>query len=202
MPRRSYQQYCAIGRTLDIVGDRWSLLVVRELCGGPRRYSDLFADLPGISTDVLAARLRDLEADGVVAKRLIGPPTNASVYELTEEGEGLRPALRALSEWGAGRLGERGDKDAVRAHWMAFPIGRAIAERVGKGTVNVRIGSEPTFHVLVADGDIEHHDNEIDSADADIVLDLDDAIAIVRGERSLPVEAVTWHGDTPPPGMG
>ncbi|WP_089244700.1 winged helix-turn-helix transcriptional regulator [Rhodococcoides kyotonense] len=192
MPRRSYQQYCAIGRALDVVGDRWNLLVVRELCGGPRRYSDLFADLPGISTDVLAARLRDLEADGVIGRRQIGPPANVSVYVLTEEGEGLRPTLKALSEWGSARLGERGDKDAVRAHWMAFPIGGAIAERIGKGSANVRIGSEPTFHVVVGDG-VEHHDNEIDSPDAEIVLDLDDAIAIVRGERRLPDEAVTWR---------
>ncbi|MGW4249003.1 winged helix-turn-helix transcriptional regulator, partial [Nocardia sp. NPDC004722] len=81
MPRRSYDHYCTVSRALDIVGDRWNLLVVRELCSGPRRYSDLFADLPGISTDVLAARLKDLERDGILTKRRTGPRAGTALYE-------------------------------------------------------------------------------------------------------------------------
>ncbi|GAC67009.1 winged helix-turn-helix transcriptional regulator [Gordonia soli] len=185
MPRRSYQHYCAIGRALDVVGDRWSLLIVRELCGGARRYSDLFADLPGISTDVLATRLRELEGDGLVVRRKIGPRAGASVYELTHEGRSLRPVLASLGDWGAHRLGERGDQDAVRAHWLAFPLGGRIAEQIGAGTVNVRIGAEQPFHVVVGDGAVEHRDGEIDTADVDLELDLDAAIAVVRGERSI-----------------
>lgn len=193
MPRRSYQHYCAIGRSLDVVGDRWNLLIVRELCGGARRYSDLFADLPGISTDVLAARLRDLESDGVVARRRMGPRNNAAVYQLTERGQALRPVLAALSDWGTVRLGDRSEKDAVRAHWLALPLGRAIAGRLDTGTVNVRVGAEPPFHVSVHEGCVEHGDGEVASADAELTLDLDAATAIVRGERTLDDDGVRWR---------
>lgn len=83
MPRRSYDQYCAVARALDAVGDRWTLLIVRELLGGSRRYTDLHADLPGVSTDMLASRLKDMERDGLVTRRRLAPPSAASVYELT-----------------------------------------------------------------------------------------------------------------------
>lgn len=182
MPRRSYQHYCAIGRSLDVVGDRWNLLIVRELCGGPRRYSDLFADLPGISTDVLAARLRDLEADGVLMRRRMAPRASAAVYELTEDGHRLRPVLAALSDWGTDRLGDRGSKDAVRAHWLALPLARAIADRRPDATVNVHLGGEPPFHILCAGGQIEYRDGEVAEADAELHLDVDTAVEIVLGK--------------------
>lgn len=117
MPRRSYDQYCAVARALDSVGERWSLLIVRELLGGPRRYTDLHADLPGVSTDILAARLKQLEGEGLVERRRLERPANASVYELTARGHELRPVLEALATWGTPDLGEPRPTDAVRAHW-------------------------------------------------------------------------------------
>ncbi|ALG84108.1 winged helix-turn-helix transcriptional regulator [Gordonia phthalatica] len=185
MPQRSYQHYCVIGRALDVIGDRWTLLVVRELCGGSRRYSDLFADLPGISTDMLASRLRGLEEDGLVTKQRVGPRASASVYALTDDGEALRPVLTALAVWGGRRLGERSEKDAIRAHWMAFPLGPAIAEVIGTGTVDVVIDGAAPFHVDVRDGVAEHHDGGADRPDAELHLTLETAVAIVRGERAL-----------------
>lgn len=118
MSRRSYDQYCAVARALDAVGERWSLLIVRELLGGPRRYTDLHADLPGVSTDILASRLKQLESEGLVLRRRLERPANATVYELTERGTALRGVVTALGEWGLGALGEQRPTDAVREHWF------------------------------------------------------------------------------------
>jgi len=184
VPRRNYDHYCSVSRALDIVGDRWSLLVVRELCSGPRRYSDLFADLPGISTDILAARLRDLEHDGILTRRRVGPRATTAVYELTESGAALRAVLESLSAWGAPRLGPRRATDAVRAHWFALPLGRAIAQVVTAGTVTVRIG-ETVLHYVIAESGITHHDGPAPEPDREFGLSLDDAIGVALGTRDL-----------------
>ena len=89
---KRYEQYCPMAHALDLVGDRWALLVVRELMHGPKRYTDLVDHLPGIGTNILAARLRDLEGNGIVARRTLPPPAASKVYELTDYGRELRPA--------------------------------------------------------------------------------------------------------------
>lgn len=147
--RRSYDQYCSAARALDLVGDRWTLLIVRELLAGPRRYTDLHADLPGVSTDMLASRLKDMERDGLTTRRRLPPPGAAYVYELTGRGGQLLPVLQALGEWGAPELGERRDTDAVRAHWFALPLLRELERRCGTaGVVDVRL-DEGEFHLYV-----------------------------------------------------
>ena len=93
---KRYDQYCPIAHALELVGERWSLLIVRELLSGPKRYTDLAGALPGIGTNVLAARLKDLEGCGVIAKRKLPPPTPAQVYELTPYGVGLKAVVREL----------------------------------------------------------------------------------------------------------
>ncbi|MEC3914468.1 winged helix-turn-helix transcriptional regulator [Nocardia sp. CDC160] len=185
MPRRSYDHYCTVSRALDIVGDRWNLLVVRELCSGPRRYSDLFADLPGISTDVLAARLKDLERDGILTKRRVGPRAGTAVYELTDSGAALRPVLDSLSVWGTTQLGERRATDAVRAHWFALPLGHAIAERIPSGTATIHIG-DTVFHYVITESGITHHDGPAEQPDLVLRLDLAEATEIAAGTRALP----------------
>jgi DNA-binding HxlR family transcriptional regulator len=97
---RTYREYCAIARSLDLLGQRWTLLIVRDLFLGPQRYTDLQAGLPGIASDILTARLRTLEQEGLVRRRELPPPTPATVYELTEAGRGLGPLIRALGEVG------------------------------------------------------------------------------------------------------
>ncbi len=146
--RRSYDQFDATARALDSVGDRWTLLIVRELLGGPRRYTDLHADLPGVSTDVLASRLKDMEQSGLALRRKLPPPSAASVYELTERGLGLLPVLTALAEWGAPALAERRPTDAVRAHWFALPLLGALAGIAREGVLEVRL-DEGEFHLRV-----------------------------------------------------
>ena len=99
--RRSYDDPCGVARALDMVGDRWALLVVRELLLGAKRFRDLARGLPGMSENVLSARLRELETAGVVHRRALGPPASTRVYELTDYGADLEPVLLALAGWGS-----------------------------------------------------------------------------------------------------
>jgi DNA-binding HxlR family transcriptional regulator/putative sterol carrier protein len=101
MAGKSYNQYCGLAYALDIVGERWTLLVVRELCAGPRRFTDLLDGLPGISTSLLSDRLRGLEQHGLVRRRVLPPPAGSSVYELTPLGQALEKALIELGQWGS-----------------------------------------------------------------------------------------------------
>ncbi|MER6222135.1 winged helix-turn-helix transcriptional regulator [Streptomyces sp900105755] len=198
-PRRSYDQYCSAARALDVVGDRWTLLIVRELLAGPRRYTDLHADLPGVSTDVLASRLKDMERDGLTTRRRLPPPGAAYVYELTPRGRDLLPVLQALGTWGEPELGDRRPTDAVRAHWFALPLLRALT---GEGLVEVRLG-EGHFHLRVGaeDGPVYGDGPAPAEPDARLVLDAGTGTALARGESGL-AEAVrdgriTVTGDGP-----
>ncbi|MFD5425687.1 winged helix-turn-helix transcriptional regulator [Streptomyces sp. NPDC127084] len=146
--RRSYDQFCAAARALDAVGDRWTLLIVRELLAGPRRYTDLHVDLPGVSTDVLASRLKDMERVGLTVRRRLPAPVSAYVYELTPRGHGLLPVLTALAGWGAPELTDPRPTDAVRAHWLALPLRRSLEREDWRGVVEVRL-DEGEFHVRV-----------------------------------------------------
>ncbi|MFJ2588257.1 winged helix-turn-helix transcriptional regulator [Streptomyces sp. NPDC087538] len=189
--RRSYDQFCATARALDSVGDRWTLLIVRELLAGPRRYTDLHADLPGVSTDVLASRLRDMEQNGLATRRRLPPPAAASVYELTERGHGLMPVLAALAEWGAPALAERRPTDAVRAHWFALPLLRALGGPAYEGVVEVHL-DEGEFHVRAGGtegGAAVYGDGPADCADARIALDVEVCLELAQGGLTL-AEAV------------
>ncbi|NGO14810.1 transcriptional regulator [Streptomyces sp. HC44] len=185
-PRRSYDQYCSAARALDAVGDRWTLLIVRELLAGPRRYTDLHADLPGVSTDVLASRLKDMERDGLTSRRRLPPPGAAYVYELTARGRQLLPVLQALGEWGAPLLEERRPTDAVRAHWFALPLLRCLGG-LGDGVVQVRL-EEGEFYVRLGaedGGPVYGEGPAPEEADARLVLDAGTCTALARGGLTL-----------------
>src|SRR5947207_13506240 len=122
MTSRSYDQFCGIARGLDLVGERWALLIVRDLILGPKRFTDLRRELPGIGTNVLAARLKELERDGVVARRTLPPPAASTVYELTEYGRALEGPLLALGRWGAVSMGRREAWHALRSEWLAVAL--------------------------------------------------------------------------------
>jgi DNA-binding HxlR family transcriptional regulator len=102
MPKRSYEQYCPLACTLDLLGERWTLLIVRDLIAGPKRYTDLRRGLPGVATDLLTERLRTLEGAGLVARRELPPPAAVTVYELTPRGHELEQALLGLARFGLG----------------------------------------------------------------------------------------------------
>jgi DNA-binding HxlR family transcriptional regulator len=139
---KTYDQYCPIAHALDLVGDRWSLLIVRELSSGPRRYTDLLEGLGGCSTNMLAARLRDLEDGAVVARRRLAPPASANVYELTEAGHGLKSVLRSLAQWGARTLGPPPEGAVLPPGWLLRALETAVAPVAPGGRFQFACGEE------------------------------------------------------------
>ena len=127
---KSYRQFCSVAKALDVVGDRWALLVVRELLLGPRRYTDLLEGLPGIGTNVLSTRLRELQAAGIVTRRRLPAPAPATVYELTDDGLELRTVLAALAGWGQRRLITPADDDTVEPRWFMSSVASTL-DRAG-----------------------------------------------------------------------
>lgn len=121
MPR-SYGQHCALAKSLDLVGDRWTLLIVRELLDRPRRYGDLLNGLAPIATDMLAGRLRDLERNGLVVKRELPSPASGNVYDLTDDGRALEDVINAFVRWGRHLLFTRTPTDLVRPEWLARAV--------------------------------------------------------------------------------
>jgi len=140
---KSYQQYCPVAHALDLVGERWSLLVVRELLeDGALRYSDLHARLDGCGTNILAARLKALEHGGVVRRRRLDPPAASWVYELTEYGQGLRDVLHVLAHWGARSLGPPTSLGDLEPGWLAGAMRIALPASCASGRIEFRIGDE------------------------------------------------------------
>jgi DNA-binding HxlR family transcriptional regulator len=128
---RSYGQYCSLAKALDVIGDRWSLLIVRELLlRDACRYTDLREGLPGIATNLLADRLRDLERAGVVEREEAPPPVATTLFRLTERGRALRAAVHALGQWGEPMLADDFGDDAFRSYWLALPIEIHAGKRV------------------------------------------------------------------------
>src|SRR3712207_3419391 len=144
MSGRRFQQYCALARALDVVGNRWTLLIVRELAPGPRRFTDLVEGLPGISRKLLTERLRDLEHAGVIARRELPPPVARQVYELTDDGRDLAHAVAPLIAWGARRIGERQPGESFRPQWPAVAMA-GLADRAAAG------GVHESYEYLVGD---------------------------------------------------
>ena len=146
MPR-SYGQYCGLARALDHVGDRWTLLIVRELAlRGPCRYTDLRNGLPGIATNLLAERLRELEHAGVIAREDAPPPIATTLFRLTPRGEELRPVLEDLIRWGLPLMTEQKPGDAVRSHWLAWALELMLTDRQPEAsplTVELQTGDQP-----------------------------------------------------------
>lgn len=138
---KRYDQYCPIAHALGAVGERWTLLVVRDLMNGPKRYTDLAASLPGIGTNILAARLKELEESGLVEKRKLPPPAASTVYELTSYGHDLRPVLHELARWGARSLGPP-PLDALQEGWLVGALDIALSPLAVPGKLAFRIGEE------------------------------------------------------------
>jgi DNA-binding HxlR family transcriptional regulator len=122
--RKSYQQFCGLARALDHLGERWTLLIVRDLLLGPRRYSDLLEGLPGITTNLLAARLRELSRTGLVLKRQAPPPVRAQVYELSPSGRALEAAIMELARWGSRYMSQPDPRDRMNIGWGLLSVKR------------------------------------------------------------------------------
>jgi DNA-binding HxlR family transcriptional regulator len=152
---RSYGQYCSVAKALDTIGDRWTLLVIRELLlQGGCRYTDLLTGLPGISTNLLGDRLRQLEANGLVRREPAPAPIATTLYHLTDHGRELEPVIRALGRFGARYMADptSGDEQ-FRSHWLVFPVSELLDDAGAAGPpalVEIRTGDRPVFIELAA----------------------------------------------------
>jgi DNA-binding HxlR family transcriptional regulator/putative sterol carrier protein len=184
--KRSYGDVCGVARALDLVGERWALLVVRELLLGPKRFTDLRGDLPHVSPDVLAQRLRDLAEAGVLRRRKLPPPAASRVYELTELGAELEGVVLALGRWGSKLPVPEGEMAmSFDAHILSlrtlFDPDRAEGLHA---RVELRLGEE-RFHAEVADGRFAIARGEARAPDAILETDAGTLIAVAHGRREL-----------------
>ncbi len=186
MKRRNYRQYCATARSLDVVGERWTLLLVRELLTGPKRNKDLLENLPGIGTNLLAARLRHLEDSELLTRYKLAPPSGATVYDLTPLGAELEPIVMALARWGQNLLGTPGDDDIVRASWSLLSMKALLRPERAVGfneTCEFRIEDE-IFHASVAGGDVQAAQGPAHQPDLVVRTDTDTFLAVLSATLS------------------
>jgi DNA-binding HxlR family transcriptional regulator len=170
---RSYNQYCGVARALDLIGERWALLIVRELVLGPKRFTDLREGLPGIATNVLSNRLRQLERDGILGRRRLPPPAAVQVYELTEYGRELVPIMLALGRWGASAMGPRTPEQSIRSEWLAVALNAFFDADAAVG-VTAKIGLDLAgvrFTVLIDAGSLRVVHGALDPLDLEITAD-------------------------------
>ncbi len=189
---RSYRQFCPAARALDIVGERWTLLVVRDLLHGPKRYTDLQAGLPGVGPNVLAARLRSLEQAGLVEKKRLPPPAASTVYSLTELGEGLRPVVASLFEWGLQLLDAPSKHDAVKAsYWLPALEAAAQPDALGPDVddqYEFRVGGE-VVAAAVRGGELRTWDGPAERPDVVVTTDHETFAGLGRA-TVLPADAI------------
>ena len=177
--KRTYGDRCGVARALDAIGERWALLVVRELLLGPKRFTDLRSGLPHVSADVLAQRLRELEEAGVVARRTLAPPAASKVYELTARGLALEPVVLELGRWGSVAPFPPPEDAAIGVDALVIAL-KTLYDGSGSGRYGLVVDGQP--FAITADGRLQ----------------------VVRGEASEPIArlsadaatlaAVLWHG--------
>src|SRR5215471_746179 len=194
---KRYGQTCPIARALDVVGERWSLLLVRELSLGPRRYRDLATGLPGIPSNLLAARLKDLQAAGVLTRHTLPAPTDVTLYELTDAGRALQPILNELLDWGLHYGPEPCEDDAAHPGWaLQIAVGRPSALPDGQ-TCELRVG--PEIFYLSSDADkLTVRRGPAPDGDAVVTMSTDTLYSLITGQTSVTdaVRHSTVDGDT------
>jgi DNA-binding HxlR family transcriptional regulator len=193
---RSYQQHCGVARALDIVGERWALLVVRELVLGPKRFTDLRQGLPGIATNVLSQRLKEMERDGIIARRVLPPPAASTVYELTEYGRELEPIMLQLGAWAAKTLGERTPYATLRGEWLMVALKAMLRPEAAKGVdaVIAVVFEDGAFTVRLADGSLEVSPGRPEHTDLALQTDPDTLLGYLAG-APVPAAALSPEGD-------
>jgi len=185
---KSYNQYCPVAHALDVIGERWSLLIVRELIEHEQlRYSDLHCRLAGCGTNILADRLKNLERHGVVQRRSLPPPAASTVYELTAYGQELRQVLHVLAHWGARSLGPPGPDEDLESGWLVGALRMAFPVHATDACIEFRVDDEVAAFV-----DGESREGPAESPDTVIVCDRAGFFHLVvdRGR-----EGVTVRGD-------
>jgi DNA-binding HxlR family transcriptional regulator len=181
---RKFDQYCPVAHALSLVGERWSLLIVRELLQGPKRYTDLAHGLPGIGTNILAARLKELEGCGIVEKRTLPPPAASTVYELTEYGSELKEALYALARWGARTIGPPGPDDELYPEWGMNALPALFNPEAARGlteTYALAVDGD-AFTARVVNGALEPSMGIAEEADVVVEMDMETFFELASGE--------------------
>ncbi|MFE2972360.1 winged helix-turn-helix transcriptional regulator [Streptomyces sp. NPDC059340] len=185
---RSYKQFCAIAKALDVIGDRWNLLIVRELLlQQPCRYTDLHKGLPGIATNLLAERLRELEREGVVTREEAPPPIATTLFRLTPRGQELENTLLELGRWGAPLMTEPDEQDAYRGRWLAFPISFLVNDRTPDQppvTIELRTG-EDVITVETGDGKVHTHQGAAEKPDLILTGPPQLLVGVLTGQLNL-----------------
>jgi len=197
MTSRSYDQFCGIARALDLVGERWGLLIVRDLILGPKRFTDLRRGLPGIGTNVLAARLKELERGGVVVRRTLPPPAASTVYELTDYGRELERPLLAVGRWGARSMGPRQDGQALRSEWLGVALKaffRPEAAADLEAEIELRF-DDGTLLARLDRGSLVVEPASPNGADLVLETEVETLIAYLAG-ADVPPAALAPQGDT------
>lgn len=190
MANRTYGQYCGFSRALELVGERWALLVLRDLFVGPKRFTDLQRGLAGIPSNILTARLKELEENGLVQRRVLPRPPGGVAYELTEDGRDLEGAVVELSRWGAKRLGEPRADEIVTADSMVMALRttfrREAAARI-KASYELRMG-EVVIHAIVKDGAVDVGKGPVESPD--LVIEAGPGLRAIMAQEISPDEAL------------
>ena len=185
--RRSYGDACGISRALDQVGERWALMVVRELLLGPKRFTDIRTGLPKLSADVLSQRLRGLEQAGIVEHRKLPPPASSQVDELTESGRQLEPVLIALGRWGGANAPAPEEGMCMSTDSRMLSMRTLFRPDLADGLeaeVEIRLGEE-RVRVAIGGDEVEIERAELSSPDAVISTDGETLIDVLHGHREL-----------------
>ena len=187
MSTRSYGQFCAIAKSLDILGGRWSLLVIRELLYGPRRFVDLSEALPAMGPNLLSARLKELSDAGVITKREIRSPARCLAYELTEMGQGLEEVLLALSRWGRQLLSGIRPDEQFSARWLLLGMRGRFGASSTEGVTEeyeFRVGKE-TLYARLDDGELSAGDGPAENPTATLSASRRDFLAVALGRLAV-----------------
>ncbi|GAA1193538.1 winged helix-turn-helix transcriptional regulator [Pseudonocardia alaniniphila] len=180
MKRREFGQYCGLARALELVGERWALLIVRDLTVRPRRYTDLLDGLPGIPTNVLSTRLKELEQAGIVERQVAPAPQRGVLYTLTAAGHELEPAILTLGRWGATQLGEPRPGEIVTPESVTMTLRAVFNQEAAAGlTASWEIRAPGmVLHAVVTDGKLDAGPGPApDDADLVITIPLTDELA-------------------------
>jgi DNA-binding HxlR family transcriptional regulator len=192
---RTYGHYCSVAKALDVVGDRWTLLIIRELLlQGPCRYTDLKSGLPGIASNLLADRLRELERAGLIRREEAPPPVATALFHLTDAGRDLEPVLNALGGWGVRYMAQPNEGDEFRSHWFAFPASFFLHDRDPAGppvTIELRTADRPAV-IEVSGGSVTTRPGP--AADPDLVLGGTAPLILATLAAKLPIEEAAARG--------
>jgi DNA-binding HxlR family transcriptional regulator len=185
---KSYREYCAVAQALDVVGERWTLLIVRELLiQGPSRYTDLRNGLPGIATNLLAERLREMEQAGLIRREDAHPPVATTLFHLTERGRELKPVVDALGRWGGPLVSRPIGDDEFRSHWLVLPIEAHLTDNTPERppiTIELRTGDEAML-IETIDGRVRARPGKADHPNAVLSGSGSQVIGLLTGRLDL-----------------